>query len=257
MSGTKDDAIINNHQESGNWAGYVLDGGPWTGVDGVWTQNQDYSAGTQAESTWVGIGGDQGDQNVNGTVGLIQAGTLMQNQLGYTSWFEWVNNVPGNGGIPQQGADNPYGVRFSNGSDTVRPGDQIEAQVYWSTRTVACFVVDDSSRATGSFSACLNVGNYHQPYDTYSAEWIAEAPTNATTGALYPLSNFGDVMWSYEEVFNPQTGETKSFTQEGGYIAYIMRSAGNPVPPCSNAGIMAYPENASGATSDTLWCRAG
>lgn len=239
--------VDNTHFESINWAGYEV-GGTWDGASADWTVEG--SAANQLtpnrEDTWVGVGG--GAQDFNGSnYGLIQLGTEMQTNLGYRSWFEWVCGSCGYSINPTFGS--AYGITFSNGN-TVRPGDSVSGLVYWNSTTSACFIFTDYSRSSGSFSGCT--GNMGIPYDRTTMEWIDESHYWLNG---YYLSNFGHTYWSFQDAFNSSTGASLPFTNYG-YAADIMADPNTaPVPPCSSAGLMAYPEGASNASSDTVFCR--
>ena len=253
------------HVESGNWAGYEVRSIDNGGVNfnhatGNWTVEQ---AGTMAagetpneEATWVGIGGDSG-----ANFGLIQLGTDMLTNYGYRSWFEWIGRNGGvDSGVSMQYASSS-GVKYTT-TNIVRPGDSVSASVSWDTDTSACFTFNNNTRSSGNFSGCQT--NLGIPHINTSAEWIAERPSYGCPTACYYnyLTNFGTTQWAdgAVSVSNSQLPKTVS---EWNYIAQIMASAGTPVPPCSSAGLLAYPENMvlhpgtwDVSTFDNRWCRS-
>lgn len=249
------------HYWSHYWAGYTVNGS-FTGVTGSWTVQNCISCNSlgqpNADGTWIGIGGDQNDiKNNPENYSLIQAGTVMMTNHAWNSWFEYISS---NSSIDPTNSSLD-GVTFTDGS-TVRPGDVIYATVNWNTPSIPCFTFGDASRATGSFSGCINDPGI--PYDTRSIEWIDEDPP---TGWFYMsgnkwdnlagfMSDFGHTYWTDQEAYDPATGNTVPFTDYG-YQAAIMERSGQPLPPCTGAPLMAYPENAAGASSDNAWCSQG
>ena len=238
------------HQDSYSWAGFLVDG-TWDGAQGSWTVEQNHpQVNFNDEATWVGVGGSANDVAAHHTTwGLIQVGTEMKTNAGYRSWFEYVCATAACTIDPQY--HNYGGVTFNSGLNDsyLRPGDSIWALTYWASATEACFEVSDQTRASGTFSGCIN--NIGVPYDRTSMEFIDESAYHDY--GVYP-SNFDHTYWTQGNAFNSSNGTYKSFTSYGYYSSIMVDGTGATLPPC-NPGIMAYPENASsGGSFDTVFC---
>src|SRR5258708_31973124 len=86
----------NNETLSNNWSGYGINGGgTYTVVQGTWTvpsvsyQSYANSPDVEASSTWIGIGGQDGDET------LVQIGTMQAAAPnGDTEYFAWYEFLP-------------------------------------------------------------------------------------------------------------------------------------------------------------------
>ena len=152
-----------------NWAGYAATGGGLTSVTASWTQPavQADSSSESDAAFWVGLDGD-GSNSVEqiGTEGYSQGGSV-----GYDAWYEMY----------------PADMRII-GNVTVSPGDVITASV--------------TSDGSGDFSLTLTDTTTGESFTTdqysasaqgYSAEVIAEASSESSSGNLIPLADFGTV----------------------------------------------------------------
>ena len=124
--------LKNAHTDGRNWGGYAVTeaeyGGPIEGVYGSWTVPRSLtSSAPSAESTWAGIGGGLGENgscydpnsNPSGVAcGLIQAGSSMQTDEGYRSWYEAI----GTSGC----TDYTHFCGQYSSVDAIQPGDNIE-----------------------------------------------------------------------------------------------------------------------------------
>jgi hypothetical protein len=181
---------------SSNWSGYVTQGGPFTGVSGVFNvasllssqppSCQNYFSGINqsecAVSEWIGIDGFG-----NGSNSIIQAGIVAAPIVGtnYYSLGAWYETYP----QPSQNISQL----------SVSPGDTINASI--------------EDLGGGSWSISLDDITTGQSYattvsytgDLASAEWIVEAPTIETGSGkfLTSLSPFSQVGFSTGE--NPAT----------------------------------------------------
>jgi Peptidase A4 family len=161
-------------QQSGNWAGYVVQsnaGQSFSSVSGSWTQPSVSSGSGQGYSAyWVGLGG-AGQQSQS----LEQVGTSADVSGGQTQYYAWYELLPA--------AETRLNI-------AIHPGDHISAKVAVNGTNVT---VSMSDQTTGqSVTKTVQMSNP----DTSSAEWIAEAPSAQTqTGAaqVLPLANFGTV----------------------------------------------------------------
>jgi peptidase A4-like protein len=152
--------------QSSNWSAYAdtATARPYSRVAGRWTQPRGIcTAQTSLAAFWVGIDGYTSKS-------VEQGGSLIECLAGTPHYFTWWEMYPANG-IQVVGS-------------TVKPGDKIAASV---VRTGGSYVikVTDSTTAGNTFSTTQTCGTCANS----SAEWIAEAPSNAA-GPL-PLTNFG------------------------------------------------------------------
>jgi peptidase A4-like protein len=154
---------------SSNWSGYADDnttGNTYSQVAGTWTEPS-ISCGPQEESLaafWVGI-----DGYTSGSV--EQDGTLADCEDGTAFYFTWWEMFPANDAQIV--------------GETVNPGDTITASVVRSGTSYKLTLTDATSPANSftTTQSCVNCANS-------SAEWIAEAPTEASSGQLVSLSDF-------------------------------------------------------------------
>jgi len=151
-------------EQSANWAGYVVSGGPFTSVSATW-RVPDIRPGTQpteVAAMWVGLDG-------RGTSTLEQIGTI-SGMLGgtryYAAWFEMVPSPP---------------VYLTM---DLKPGDRITASV--------------TTGGDGLYRLTIVNRTNHERYTTVehstgaepvTAEVVVEAP--GTIGGLAPLPDFG------------------------------------------------------------------
>jgi hypothetical protein len=185
---------------SANWSGYVVpSSSPVTEVSGrfvVPTLNcSDTSNGVVG--TWVGIGGAE-----TGSGDLLQTGVLSFCAGGVqdvsAAWWELVPPLPAQ----------------DFNSLSVSPGDVIQATVSqspdgsWTTR------LDDLTKGiSGVMTTGKGFGTVLDSNPTvwlalestsvpssyaggYTAEWIVEAPTDASTGSIIPLADFGNMAFT-------------------------------------------------------------
>ena len=157
---------------SGNWAGYDVLAGTYTRVTATWTQPAVLAdASVYARSSfWAGLDGDG-----SGTV--EQCGTEAVDQYGSVTYYAWYEMYP----APE--------MPFSGLA--IRPGDQLRATVTTDgagnyTLTVANYTIGLQS----------TINTFSADTQNYSAEVIAEAPTNPATNQNWPLANFGTVTFS-------------------------------------------------------------
>ena len=152
--------------QSSNWSGYAdtATTSKYSKVAGKWTQpGAACTTQTSYAAFWVGIDGYSSRS-------VEQGGTLIECLAGTAHYFTWWEMYPSNA-IQVVGS-------------TVKPGDKIAASVV-RTSTSYAIKVTDSTTAGNTFSrtkTCATCANS-------SAEWIAEAPSNAS--GVLPLANFG------------------------------------------------------------------
>lgn len=247
-----------SHVNSSNWSGYVVSQGavPYTiyGATAAWfEQSSGYDTPHNKDVTWVGVGG----ATPGAAYGLIQAGTSMETNAGYRSWFEWVGSGTG---VGEQFAS-IGGVLYSGGN-VVRPGDLISTIVYWSKHVNdsewdMCFTVADLDRSSGDLNGCQpRVPPPGHPQfgkailqDHSSVEWIDEKDT-----AGYPLSDFWQTNFFGAGLYNPAISSSIDDFNKYSYTGWIL---GTGVPKATGATlydrctstISAFPANPVRETS--------
>jgi hypothetical protein len=147
-SATSSDGNRNAGWQSGNWAGYIVDDGPYTSVSGQWTVPSVSSSRTGFSAVWLGI-----DGVTNGH--LIQVGTEQDSYFGRTEYSAWWEILPA------------PAVRIN--SFRVRPGDHITATIKKVSSTK--WQISMSNAGHGSFTTTRTYSGKGT-----SAEWILEAP---------------------------------------------------------------------------------
>src|ERR1700722_686875 len=189
-----------------NWSGYEATGGTFTSVTGTWTiPNVSAASSTEADATWVGIGGVTSHD-------LIQAGTqAVINGSGAPAYQAWYETLPQ---VTQQG---PV---------TVSPGDSMSVTL---TQT-----------SSGEWSVVIRDNTTGQSYQTSiayssslsSAEWIQEMPSDETS--FVPLDNFGTV--SFTGATATENGNTVSIAGANGEALTIVNSGGQALAQTSALG---------------------
>jgi hypothetical protein len=159
--------VVTSSNASGNWSGYAVGSGPYTGVTGTFTVPSLYAntPDNESMSAWVGIDGYSDDDN------LIQAGIQEipdpQNpDLFYLApWYEVL----------------PAAETLISGF-AVAPGDQISVTIQPYSGTT--WSISLANEATGQ---TYSTNQYYDGPAT-SSEWITEAPT--LDGNIVPLAPF-------------------------------------------------------------------
>ena len=152
--------------QSTNWSGYADDntaGNTYSSITANWTEPSASCTSKQTLAVfWVGI-----DGFTSGSV--EQDGTLIECLHRRAFYFTWWEMFPTNS--------------IQTVGQSVQPGDSISASVVRSGSSYTLKVTDSTTPAnsfttTQTCSTCANS----------SAEWIAEAPSNAS--GVLPLANF-------------------------------------------------------------------
>ncbi|MDB5224445.1 MAG: hypothetical protein JWO43_67 [Candidatus Adlerbacteria bacterium] len=156
-----------NPEHSLNWAGYVAQGGIYTGVSASWVVPAVKNSGSlAADATWVGIGGV-------GTHDLIQAGTqaieMPNGDIQYQAWTET---------LPEYSVPAPL---------VIKPGDAVAVSIREES--------PDQWRITISNLTTSKTYSITRTYvsSRSSAEWIEEMPSG---DIFLPLSQFGSVTFA-------------------------------------------------------------
>jgi hypothetical protein len=169
---------------SSNWSGYAAlspDGTTpvvFSDVTGTWVEPKAKctSGRRDASAFWVGLGGYASDSN-----SLEQLGTAAECDGSTTkaTHYAWWEIVPaGAVRIPLK----------------IMAGDTITAAVVVNGQQATLFLKDVTRRTR--FSKVINAT---QTLDVSSAEWIAEAPSECSSGGrcnVVPLTNFGSVTFT-------------------------------------------------------------
>ena len=193
-----------NETLSNNWSGYGISGGTYTVVQGTWVvpsvSYQSYSGApkVEASSTWIGIGGQDGDST------LIQTGTMQvavpNGEAEYFAWYEILPDTE----VPINPKQYP-----------VKPGDTITAAIRC---TAAC-----GSYALSTWVLTVsNTNRWPKPYSITlqyassltSVEWIVEGPCIDNCSSSEPsfayLPNYGSTTFSAISVNNTNPNLSRS-----------------------------------------------
>ena len=142
------------------------------------------SSGAFTSFTWVGIDGN----NTNTVEQVGTAQRVVNGVASYYAWWEMWSSVT---------------LQTSQiiNSMTVGPGDSITGSVlYISSGTHAGqfeLTITDTCRSNDSYTTYQTSSATQDPLATRStAEWIVESPTNASTGRLETLPDFGEVTFT-------------------------------------------------------------
>ena len=213
---------------SPNWSGYALPSNSlFTDVGGKWTVPTLNCADTPkaGESTWVGIGGYSWP--TGGSSGaLLQTGTSERCVNGSQEDQGWFEEYPSTPNAERDFTSFP-----------VSPGDAMSASVFrgssgaWETKvddlTTGLSGIMVTGEGWGIASDASSSQAFTQQGSTlgltyaggYTAEWIVEDYTDATTGSTVPLANYGTVTFSDLQTslasWSLTTGEGQAIAQNG------------------------------------------
>jgi Peptidase A4 family len=158
-----------NRLQSGNWSGYVAQGSFWQ-VGGAWTEpSVSCTAPAATVAFWVGLGGDP-------DFPLYQAGSGVLCQNGSPVHILWYELLTTTDRPPQVVA-----LRIS-------PGDAVGVTVDLRNGSTGAIRLVDSTRRWSE-----NVKFTPEATTLSTAEWIAEATTSPSTGAVSALADFGSI----------------------------------------------------------------
>jgi len=183
--GADQQALNINAEQSTNWSGYGITGGPlgFTSVQGTWSVPAvPATKKDTASSTWAGIGGNCTDSSCTGQdPTLIQAGTEQDSSAGKPTYYAWWEAIP----APSVQA----GGVLSSQTYPVRPGDAVTVKIDVANGAVWTIEITDMRAGHQRWTFSTTV-----PYSAagLTAEWIEEAPLTAGTGGAgqIALSNF-------------------------------------------------------------------
>jgi hypothetical protein len=217
---------------SANWSGYTASatsggaGKRFSSVSGSWIQpSVDCTSGAGYASFWVGLGGARQQSQ-----GLEQVGTEADCRSdGTASQFAWYELVPA---VP---------VKLDL---AIHPGDHVSANVAVSGSSVTVALAD---RTTGaSATKTLQMDNP----ETWSAEWIAEAPSSCDGSGdcqPLPLANFGSV--SFTDASATANGHTGTISDPN-WNARPLRLSGTDQ---ASGGAAPSPLSTDGASFSVAW----
>ena len=175
---------------STNWAGYIAEGGGYTGVGASWSVPASTSGDSfSGNATWVGIGGSS-------SADLIQAGTEAITSGAITRYEAWYERLPG---VQQK-------VPLA-----IHAGDAVTVSLAEESPGLWLLTFANSTEGT-AYSAEL-------PYDSShsSADWVEEAPlAQSSRGSrLLPLDAFGSV--TFTNAYAIQDGNRVTPSEAGAY----------------------------------------
>ena len=230
LTGKATGSVVNTHYGSANWSGYLDQTSTYFDeVVAHWIQNGSDSTGTNAQSTWVGIGGFNSPD-------LLQDGTEEIDNSQY-AFYEYLG-----------------GVTISAYQDQpVHPDDLISANTtYHVAYGDATFtVVDDGTYVVDWTEVGMEVDWYG-----LTAEFIDERPDWCYPGYCYePLTDYVKTTWSDARVYTATQEIPVANANPAGIV--MTEDGASQVPPCSSSSdVLAYPTSLSGYNFLNYWCRA-
>lgn len=176
--------VRNSGWMSANWAGYIVQHGPYTSVTGQWTVPGVSTSQSGFSAVWLGVDGVTNDH-------LIQVGTEQDSLFGDTSYSAWWEILPA------------PAVEIT--SFHVHPGDRITASITrvsatrWQIR-----IVDAGHGSYTTTRTYIGRGT--------SAEWILEAPV--VNDRQSRLAQHGPVVFDHATAngHNPNLSTSQSGT---------------------------------------------
>jgi hypothetical protein len=222
-------SVTADHDDSLNWSGYVDRTSTYfTSVVGHWIQNGSDSAGSNAQCTWVGLGGfNSGD--------LLQDGTAEFNNARPVSFFEYL----GAAGTVTMINEAPVNV-----------DDNIAAAVTYNTGTgeVDFGVTDD-----GTYVVNVPKLGLENDWDGTTGEFIDERPDDCAPKLCFqPLTDYVKTTWTDARVYTSSAELNVASADPDGVI---MSDIADAVPPCGTPGVLAYPTDLSGFDFINNWCQ--
>jgi hypothetical protein len=159
---------LSNASKSLNWSGYASTNGPFSSVSASWVEpTGQCSSQNTFSSFWVGIDGDRSNT-------VEQLGTDVDCSGPTPVYYAWYEFFPSSS------------IQFPN---PVRPGDTLSASVTASGDNFTATISDVNAGWTQQVTEMVPTAQ------RFSAEVIAEAPSNSTT--VLPLTDFGTVSFSH------------------------------------------------------------
>jgi Peptidase A4 family len=161
-----------NRMGSGNWSGYMASGTFWS-VSGSWTEpSVTCTTPSSTAAFWVGLGGGS-------SYPLYQVGSGVLCQNGSPVHILWYELLTATSQPPQTI------VRQISAGDAV----SVTVDLRGSGRGGRVDLVD----RTASWST--QVGFTPQSTSLGTVEWVAEATTSTSSGAVSPLADFGSIVY--------------------------------------------------------------
>ena len=209
------DSPATNSNTSFNWAGYEATNGKYTSVSGTWTVPTvtATSSATQADATWVGIGGvTSRDLIQGGTQEIVNGGgsSAGNNNVQYIAWYET---------LPQ--ASQPIPV-------TIHPGDSVTVSLTETVQGSGIWNFSFRNNTTGqNYQTSINYSSSES-----SAEWIEEMPTDVNT--LVPLDAFGSIPFTNTSAV--KNGSSVNLSNAGARSLTMVSSKGQTIASPSGIG---------------------
>jgi Peptidase A4 family len=212
------------------FSGYVdpNSGYPFTAVGALWNQPAPANDNASQAYIWVGIGGWY-------TGNLLQDGTTSPGNNGSVPYAFW----------EYLGAGKHVGVQDVA---EVSPGDEIEAQVYYSTASsgTATFYV----HVNGALVLNEQETDVSADYDPSTVDFFVERQTSPNL----PLTNTGTIYFSDA---NGQDSLGAVPVGSSGVIGVVMTTNGLFVaPPCTPTTMLEYPNTLSTDSFEEHFCRS-
>jgi hypothetical protein len=189
--------LDNGSVTSKNWSGYAVTGSDFTLATGSWIQPAITCNGkrdSELVAFWVGIDG-YNDNTVE------QTGTLagcLDGVVTYSAWYEFypledIIEIPGM---------------------TVSPGDKINTEVKFSAGE---FTLSISNATTGKHFSTTGT---QSGTERASAEWITEAPCCISSGAFYPIPDYGTTLFGKDSTGTASTNYAEDSTHGGAFNTF-------------------------------------
>jgi hypothetical protein len=236
-------------QMSADWSGFILTpqcgtcslpfvGGGWTVPEVKYDRYPQIAPQVEIMSTWIGIGGWNGDysliqigiqeQAAPPGVGIICQGAAAATATCYTPFWETITALGVDSG-PQWITSGCHQLSPPTGASVpciLNPGDKMYADIQLDTinnnKTAMFFLVIEDETHNWVW-APPNMGEIAFTSSLATVEWIVEAPTNTVT-SLKALPAFGSVEFRNANIF----GETMPISVNGNGIWLRI---GNPKRP--------------------------
>ena len=160
-------------ENSRNWSGYAVTGGPFTSARGTFNVSTVTPAAQNASSAeWVGIDGFGPGSSTIIQAGIAEDYSVSTNSVRIYAWYEL---------FPAPA----FGIPL-----TVAAGDTVTVSIAEVTDGLWDILVKDDTNG----QSVTNEFSYSGPSST--AEWIVEAPFSTLTQSIVPLAPFSSVTFS-------------------------------------------------------------
>ena len=247
--------IANASSISGLWAGGTIPGN-WRSAFGIWRVpfvnrplTPPGSSGGWNSSTWVGIDGTYGSNDV------LQAGVQQlvsgSGEASYIPWYEWF--------APKQSGSPAYIFQVSIQNMRIDPGDEVFCGVYY-INGQGEVIFGNTSR--GLYFSIVLAAPPGATFNGNSAEWIIEAPNGGEPANSLP--QFSPVVFTSalaigqdNSTGNPVNGDTTNVLRFGTILTTVTLRPFNVEIDYIGPGIGLWLHNLPSAAQGAVPVRAG